>query len=85
MHTRFSLRSRAGDPAAQRWYSNHGDGTWRLRSLLQGTRVTIRNRDVPFQSVTLDATSVTDENGIPTKAPWVLPLPVPCASRLRPY
>ncbi len=27
-------------PAAQRWYRSRGDGTWRLRSLLQGTRVT---------------------------------------------
>ncbi|KTF92831.1 hypothetical protein cypCar_00019992 [Cyprinus carpio] len=33
----------------------------------------IRNRDVPFQSVTLDITSVTDELGIPTNAPQVLP------------
>ncbi len=36
----LSLRSRAGDSASQRWYSNCGNGTWHLCSLLQGTRVT---------------------------------------------
>ncbi len=44
----LSLRSRAGDPAAQRWYSDCGDGTWRLRSLLQGTRVTYVTETFPF-------------------------------------
>ncbi len=43
----------------------------------------IRNRDIPFQSVTFDATSITDELGIPTKAPWMLS--VSCASLLRPF
>ncbi len=44
----LSLRSRAGDPAAQRWYSDCGDGTWRLRSLLQGTRVKYVTETFPF-------------------------------------
>ncbi len=35
-------------PAAQRWYSDCGDGTWRLRSLLQGTRVTYVTETFPF-------------------------------------
>ncbi len=34
--------------------------------------------DVPFQLVTFNVTSVTDELGIPTKAALMLPLPVPC-------
>ncbi len=38
---RFSLRSQG--PAAQRWYRSRSDGTWRLHSLLQGTRVTYVN------------------------------------------
>ncbi len=44
----LSLRSRVGDPAAQQWYRNCGDGTWRLRSLLQGTRVTYVTETFPF-------------------------------------
>ncbi len=60
---------------AQLWYSNCGDGTWRIRSLLQGTRV---GRDVAIQSVTFNVTSMTDELRISTKAPMMLPLLVPC-------
>ncbi len=41
----LSLRSRAGDPAAQRWYRNCGDGTWHL---LLGTRVTYVTETFPF-------------------------------------
>ncbi len=81
---RFSLRSRAGDPAAQRWYSSHGDGTWRLRSLLQGTRVTYVTETFPI-SRSLRVTSGDRRIGIPTKRPRILPLPVPCGSLLRPY
>ncbi len=44
----LSLRSRAGDPDAQRWYSNCGDGTWHLRSLLRVTRVTYVTKTFPF-------------------------------------
>ncbi len=36
----------------------------------------IRNRDVPYQSVTLDVTSEDRRIGIPTKRPRILPLPV---------
>ncbi len=77
----FSLRSRAGDPAAQRWYSNCGDGTWRLRSLLQGTRVTYVTETFPF-SRSLRVTSDDRRIGIPTKAPQELPLPAPCVDLL---
>ncbi len=64
----FSLRSWAGDPAYQRWYSNCGDGTWHLRSLLQGTRVTYVTETFPF-SWSLRVTSDDRRIGIPTKAP----------------
>ncbi len=77
----FSLRSRAGDPAAQRWYSNCGDGTWCLRSLLQGTRVTYVTETFPF-SRSLRVTSDDRRIGIPTKAPQELPLPAPCVDLL---
>ncbi len=73
--------SRAGDPAAQRWYSNCGDGTWRLRSLLQGTRVTYVTETFPF-SRSLRVTSDDRQIGIPTKAPQELPLPAPCVDLL---
>ncbi len=60
---RFSLRSRAG-----------------ARPLSGGTGAVatgyIRNRDVPYQSVTLDVTSEDRRIGIPTKRPRILPLPV---------
>ncbi len=36
----------------------------------------IRNRDVPYQSVTLNVTSEDRRIGIPTKRPRILPLPV---------
>ncbi len=36
----------------------------------------IRNRDVPYQSVTLDVTSEDRRIGIPIKRPRILPLPV---------
>ncbi len=36
----------------------------------------IRNRDVPYQLVTLDVTSEDRRIGIPTKRPRILPLPV---------
>ncbi len=41
------------DPATQWWYSSRGDGT----SLFppSGNEGSIRNREVPYQSVTLDA------------------------------
>ncbi len=60
----LSLRSRAGDPAAQRWYSDCGDGTWRLRSLLQGTRVTYVTDMFPF-SRSLRVTSDDQRNWDP--------------------
>ncbi len=81
---RFSLRSRAGDPAAQRWYSSRGDGMWCLRSLLQGTRVTYVTETFPI-SRSLRVTSGNRRIGIPTKRPRILPLPVSCGSLLRPY
>ncbi len=77
----FSLRSRAGDPAAQWWYSNCGDGTLRLRSLLQGTRVIYVTETFPF-SRSLRVTSDDRRIGIPTKAPQELPLPAPCVDLL---
>ncbi len=80
---RFSLRSRAGDPAAQRWYSSRGDGTWRLRSLLQGTRVTYVTVTFPI-SRSLRVTSGDRRIGIPTKRPRILPLPVSCGASCAP-
>ncbi len=41
-----------------------------------GAVATGRNRDVPYQSVTLDVTSEDRRIGIPTKRPRILPLPV---------
>ncbi len=46
-------------PAVQRWYSNYGDGTLRLRSLLQGTRVTKVTKMFPISQI-LRNFSVTD-------------------------
>ncbi len=65
---RFSLRSQAG-----------------ARPLSGGTgaMATIRNRDVPYQSVTLDVTSEDRRIGIPTKRPRILPLPVYFLAQVR--
>ncbi len=69
------------DPATQWWYSSRGDGT----SLFppSGNEGSIRNREVPYQSVTLDA----DELGsLPKKRrPRILPLPGSRGSLLRHY
>ncbi len=72
---RFSLRSRAG---AGR--SAVVQEPWR-RDVTSpfppsGNEGYIRNRDVPYQSVTLDVTSEDRRIGIPTKRPRILPLPV---------
>ncbi len=79
---RFSLRSRAGDPAAQRWYSSRGDGTWRLRSLLQGTRVTYVTETFPI-SRSLRVTSGDRELGSLPKGhgycPFQCPVEASCA------
>ncbi len=64
---RFSLRSRTGIRPL-----SGGTGavaTGRLRSLLQGTRVT-------YVTETFPITSEDRQIGIPTKRPWILPLPV---------
>ncbi len=42
----------------------------------------IRNRDVPFQSVTPRSRRNDRRIGIPTKAPQELPLPAPCVDLL---
>ncbi len=70
------LRSRAGDLAAQRWYSNCGDGTWRLPLLLQGMRVTYVTKTFTFSRHS-ESRRMTDKIGIPIKAPQELPLPAP--------
>ncbi len=72
---RFSLRSRAGARPL-----SGGTGPWR-RDVTSpfppsGNEGYIRNRDVPYQSVTLDVTSEDRRIGIPTKRPRILPLPV---------
>ncbi len=80
---RFSLRSRAGNPAAPWWCRSRGDGTSPFHP--SGNEGYIHNREVPFQSVTLEVMSDDDWRiGIPTKAPWMLPLSVYCGSLLRP-
>ncbi len=76
---RFSPEVPSRDPEAQRWYSSRGDGTWRLCSLLQGTRVTYITNTFSF-SRSLRVTSGDQRIGIPTKGPWILPLPVSCGS-----
>ncbi len=78
---RFSLRSRAG----VRLGSSSGDKAviqepWR-RDVTSpfppsGNEGYIRNRDIPYQSVTLNVTSEDRRIGIPTKRPRILPLPV---------
>ncbi len=70
------LRSRAGDLATQRWYSNYGDGTSPFPP--SGNEGYIRNRDVPLQSVTPSHVEI----GIPTKATQELLLPAPCVGLL---
>ncbi len=81
---RFSLRSRAG---ADR--SSVVQESWRRDvtppfppSRNEGY---ICNRDVPYQSVTLDVTSEDRRFGISTKRPRILPLPVSRGSLLCPY
>ncbi len=74
---RFSLRSRAG--IRPLWYRVVQE-PWR-RDVMSpfppsGNEGYIRNRDVPYQSVTLDVTSEDRRIGIPTKRPWILPLPL---------
>ncbi len=74
---RFSLRSRA-EPGPGR--SAVVQEPWR-RDVTSpfppsGNEGYIRNRDVPYQSVTLDVTSEDRRIGIPTKRPRILPLPV---------
>ncbi len=66
------LRSRAGDLATQRWYSNYGDGTSPFPP--SGNEGYIRNRDVPLQSVTPSHVEI----GIPTKATQELPSSALC-------
>ncbi len=68
---RFLLRSRAGDPAAQRWHSNCGNRTWHLHSILHGTRVTSVTETFPF-SCHFDVTS----DSLP-KCHWYCPLQCP--------
>ncbi len=68
----FAEEPRLCDPALQRWYSNYGDGTLCLCSLLQGTRVTQVTKTFLYQSVTFDITSVWLTNGIPWKMPQLL-------------
>ncbi len=75
----LSLRSRTGDLAAQWWYSDCGDVMSPFPP--SGNEGYIRNRDVPFQSVT-ESHVMTNEIGIPTKAPQELPLPEPCVGLL---
>ncbi len=74
----LSLRSRAGDPAAQWWYSNCAT---RYSNAVppSGIEGYIRNRDVLFQSVTPNHIGWPT---IPTKAPQELPLPAPCVGLL---
>ncbi len=75
----FLLRSRAGDPAAQLWYSDCGDGTSPFPS--SGNEGNIHNQDVPFHSVT--TSQVGDRRiGISSKAPQELPPPAPCVGLL---
>ncbi len=64
---RFSLRSRAGARPLSGVQSPFPPS---------GNEGYIRNRDVPYQSVTLDVTSEDRRIGIPTKRPRILPLPV---------
>ncbi len=45
----------------------------------------VRNRDVPYQSVTFDVTSDDRRIGIPTKRPHILSLPVSHGSLLHRY
>ncbi len=52
-HQFFAEEPRLCAPAVQRWYSNYGDGTLRLRSLLQGNEGYTCNRDVPRRNETL--------------------------------
>ncbi len=72
---RFSLRSRAGARPLSGGTGAVATGrdvsvpSFRERGL-------IRNRDVPYQSFTLDVTSEDRRIGIPTKRPRILPLPV---------
>ncbi len=81
---RFSLRSRAGPGR-----SAVVQEPWR-RDVTSpfppsGNEGYIRNRDVPYQSVTLDVTSEDRRIGIPTKRPRILPLPVSCGGLLCRY
>ncbi len=77
---RFSLRSRAGARPL-----SGGTGAMTSPFPPSGNEGYIRNRDVPYQSVTLDVTSEDRRFGIPTKRPQILPLPVSRGSLLCPY
>ncbi len=74
---RFSLRSRVG----ARPLSGGTGAVATGRDVTSpfppsGNEGYIRNRDVPYQSVTLNVTSEDRRIGIPTKRPRILPLPV---------
>ncbi len=71
-HQFFAEEPRLCAPAVQRWYSNCGDGTLRLLSLLQGMRVTYVAETFPFSQFRLPLRQVTDVNGIPMKTPLLL-------------
>ncbi len=62
------------------WYRSRGDGTWRLRSLLQGTRVTYVTETFPISRSRRGPTNwdpyqkATDT--APSSVPWRPPVPL---------
>ncbi len=84
---RFSLRSRAGDRPLSGGTgavaTGRGDGTWRLRSLLQGTRVTYVTETFPISRSLSTSRRRTDELGSLPKGhgycPFQCPVEASCA------
>ncbi len=70
-------------PDAQRWYRSRGDGTWCLRSLLQGTRVTYVTEKFPISRSLSTSRRRTDELGSLPKGhgccPFQCPVEASCA------